>query len=80
MACGSRGRASMARCTSGVGPGRPRTPLVLITLVSESSRSGAASAMRWAIMPPILTPTTCARTTPNASSVPSASCAISPSV
>ena len=52
-------------------------PLLLITLVKLNKRCGASNAMRCAIMPPILTPTTCALSILSASSTPSASFAIS---
>ena len=53
------------------------SPVVDITDVIDSSRSGCSMAMVWTIIPPIDRPITCARSTPQASSTASASRAMS---
>ena len=80
MACSSprfSDVADMALSTCGCGPGKSGAPLELIQLTSVITRSGAVQAMRWAIMPPMLTPITCARSMCKASSTPRASRAMS---
>ena len=46
-------------------------------LTRLAARCGALAARRWAIMPPIDAPMTCARPMPSASSTPSESLAMS---
>ena len=55
------------------------SPVVDITDVIDSSRSGCSMASVWTIIPPIDRPITCARSTPQASSTASASRAMSDS-
>jgi hypothetical protein len=56
------------------------SPVRDIADVSESSRSGCSIARRWTIIPPIDSPSTCARSAPTASSAAIASPAMSVSV
>ena len=53
------------------------SPVLDMTEVSDSTRSGWAMTRAWAIIPPIDTPKTCARSTPAASSTARASSAMS---
>ena len=54
-----------------------RLPVVDMMLVRDRSRCGCSTAMVWAIMPPIETPTTWAVSRPRWSSRPNASAAMS---
>ena len=60
-------------------PPTDRSPVVDMIEVRLRTRSGYVMASRWAIIPPIETPTTCAESRPRAAISPAASAAMSAS-
>ena len=76
----SGGRVSNASIASAVAVPTLRSPVVDMIDVSDSTRSGWSIAIRCTIIPPIETPTTCARSMPSAESSAMPSVAMSASV